>query len=234
MSTHWPAPDDNDDGGGRHGGWVDLAATLPGAGVLHESTRRRRAQGAGADRSWRVGADGEAEVADLLAELTQVRGWSRLRGRRPGWRVLHSVPLGDGHGRIRGDIDHVLIGPPGVVTINTKHHRTGRLRLDGDDLTLNGRRTDYVPKARREASRAAALLQAALPASIRQISVRPFVVVVGGRLTARSYPPGASVVMTERLLHSLRALRPELDPDCVDALFDVARRSTTWDTAPPR
>lgn len=32
--------------------------------------------------------------------------------------MLHSVPLGDGQGRVRGDVDHVLIGPPGVVTIN--------------------------------------------------------------------------------------------------------------------
>jgi hypothetical protein len=46
--------------------------------------------------------------------------------------VLHSVPLLDAAGRGRGDIDHVLIGPPGAVTINTKHHRAGRLELDGD------------------------------------------------------------------------------------------------------
>jgi hypothetical protein len=34
------------------------------------------------------------------------------------WRVRHAVPIGD-----KGsDIDHVVIGPGGVFTINAKHH----------------------------------------------------------------------------------------------------------------
>ena len=53
----------------------------------------------------------------MLAELT---AHSRLRLRTPRWRVLHSVPVEGGR-----DIDHVMIGPPGVVTINSKHHRPG-------------------------------------------------------------------------------------------------------------
>lgn len=55
-------------------------------------------------------------MAELLDELTRTR-WYRWRGRAPSWRVLHSVPLLDARGRGRGDIDHVLIGPPGVVTV---------------------------------------------------------------------------------------------------------------------
>ena len=54
----------------------------------------RQADGAGADRSRRVGADGEFEVAALLATLTGVSRWDRWRGRGPGWFVLHSVELG--------------------------------------------------------------------------------------------------------------------------------------------
>ncbi|MEV0525811.1 nuclease-related domain-containing protein [Streptomyces sp. NPDC050439] len=34
-----------------------------------------------------------------------------------GWRVLHGVPKANG-----GDIDHLLIGPGGVFSINTKNH----------------------------------------------------------------------------------------------------------------
>jgi hypothetical protein len=34
---------------------------------------------------------------------------------------VHSVPLGDGHGQAQGDVDHLVIGPPGLVLINTKH-----------------------------------------------------------------------------------------------------------------
>jgi len=58
----------------------------------------------------------------MLGRFTTASGWERLLRRSPRWRVLHSVPLRDARGAVRGDIDHVLIGPPGVVTINTKHH----------------------------------------------------------------------------------------------------------------
>ncbi|WP_366889345.1 nuclease-related domain-containing protein [Pseudonocardia sp.] len=90
---------------------------MPETSITHEATRRRVSEGAGADRSWRVGADGEFAVAELLVELNPVSLIPWPRRKPPAWRVLHSVPVGDG----RTDIDHVLIGPPGVVTINTEH-----------------------------------------------------------------------------------------------------------------
>jgi hypothetical protein len=43
--------------------------------------------------------------------------------REDGWFALHDVHLD------RGNIDHVLIGPAGIFTIETKSHR-GRLRVD--------------------------------------------------------------------------------------------------------
>lgn len=224
--------------GGRD--WTDLAANLPGVGISHEATRRRQVEGPGADRSWRVGADGEAEIGALLADLAPVSRWGRLRGRAPAWRVLHSVPVGDGHGRERGDIDHVLIGPPGLVTINTKHHRTGRLDLHGEQLVLNGGCTDYVPKARREAERAARFLALALAGSdvdpdlARRLTVRPLIAIVGGRLVVREFAPGVTVVMPDRLLHAVGAFPPVLDPSEVNELFAIARRSTTWNPRSPR
>jgi hypothetical protein len=60
------------------------------------------------------GATGEEQVGALLDELA---------GR--GWRVIHDVNLG------RGNVDHILIGPAGVFTIETKSHpgpvRVGRV-----------------------------------------------------------------------------------------------------------
>lgn len=74
----------------------------------------------------------EHVVAGLAAEPV----WSDLAGntagrqvvvaanpRPPHREILHSIPVGTG----RGDIDHVVIGPPGVFTINTKHHPGRRL-----------------------------------------------------------------------------------------------------------
>lgn len=56
--------------------------------------------------SWRKGLAGEKRVG---AELNRLA--------RHGWRVLHSIPLAD-----KVDVDHLLIGPGGVFSINTKHH----------------------------------------------------------------------------------------------------------------
>jgi len=65
-------------------------------------------------RSWYRGAIGEIEVAEVLSKLG------------PEWTVLHAVPVGSGS----SDIDHVVIGPAGVFTINTKNH-TGKVFVAG-------------------------------------------------------------------------------------------------------
>jgi hypothetical protein len=51
------------------------------------------------------GASGEEQVGALLDDL----------GER-GWRVIHDATFG------HGNVDHILIGPPGVFTIETKSH----------------------------------------------------------------------------------------------------------------
>jgi hypothetical protein len=208
--------------------WTDLADNAPGIGITHEAARRREAEGAGADRSWRVGADGEFVVAGVLAGLT---AHSRLRVRRPRWHVLHSVPVRGG-----GDIDHVMIGPPGVVTINSKHHRGGRLVLDGDLIRVNDVDTDYVARSRREAEQARAALGATLRAHGRpdlgdRLPVRPLIAVLGGVLHVERWPTGVIVVTTTRLNHLLRSLPAVLGRGEIDAVHEVARRSTTWTSA---
>jgi Nuclease-related domain len=60
------------------------------------------------------GAQGEEHVGGLLEELSDC-----------GWRVIHDATLG------RGNVDHILIGPAGVFTVETKSHpgpvRVGRV-----------------------------------------------------------------------------------------------------------
>lgn len=51
------------------------------------------------------GAIAEEHVGSLLDRLPRDR-----------WRVVHDVTLG------RGNVDHIVIGPPGVFTIETKSH----------------------------------------------------------------------------------------------------------------
>ncbi len=201
--------------------WADLARNPPGIGITHEAARRRQAEGLGADRSWRVGAEGEFAVADLLATLTEPSRWQRWCGRSTGWFVLHSVPLGDGHGRVRGDVDHLVIGPPGLVSINTKHHRTGKLYLDGDELIQ--RVTGSLQQT----------LTAKLPKLTGKVPVRPLLVIVGGRLMTDAWPAGVTVVMASKLIEALRAFPAVLSTEEVGAVYELARRSTTWNPAVP-
>jgi hypothetical protein len=82
---------------------------------------------------WTRGARGEEAVGAML---------DALRG--SGWRTIHDVDTG------RGNIDHVVIGPGGVLTVEPKSHG-GRIAIDR--LEEAGRRPN-----RRE--RVAALLTA--------------------------------------------------------------------------
>ena len=64
---------------------------------------------------WRRGARGEEHVGAVIAALADA-----------GWLGLHDVDLG------RGNVDHVLVGPGGVLTVETKSHG-GNVSVDRVD-----------------------------------------------------------------------------------------------------
>jgi hypothetical protein len=209
--------------------WIDLAGNRPGRAVSQEAIRRRRTEGAGADRSWRLGAEGEHLVADALDGLVSVSRLDRLRGRSPRWWVLHSVPVGTGD----TDIDHVVGGPPGVITINTKHHRARRVAIEGDIVRVDGRATRYTEASAAEARRAQKRLrsrstQAGHPELGEQLVVRPLLAVVGARLLGTARPGGVAVLTPANLSTYLRALPERWGTEDVAALFELCRRSDTW------
>ena len=73
--------------------------------------------------AWRRGAAGERRTARLLAPLE-----------RHGWAVLHDLAIPG----TQANIDHLVIGPGGVLVIDSKQYR-GQLRLDADGLLWHGR-----------------------------------------------------------------------------------------------
>lgn len=198
-------------------GW-DLAKNRPGSSA-HAAARQHttwwrqlgRAMGFRTkDQAWRIGAEGEELVAQTLR-------WARLRG----WRVLHAVPVG-----ARGsDIDHVLIGPGGVITINTKHHRGKKVRAKPDVVFVGKDAKKYGQISQHEAARAARLLTAA---ARRPVSVRSAVVVVGAKSVRGSRSAGVEVMPKSHLLVWLLFQRRILDRAEIDWLYALARRSTTW------
>src|SRR5674476_898954 len=105
------------------------------------SSGRRFADSVPVASTWEVGAVGEQLVADELRKLA---------AQDPRWGFLNSIPV-----NAKGtDIDHLVVGPGGVFTINTKHHRDARIWVAGDMLMVNGEKTWYIRNARHEAARA--------------------------------------------------------------------------------
>lgn len=158
-------------------------------------------------RSWYAGAIGELHVATRLDVLG------------PEFTVLHSVPVGKGE----SDIDHVVIGPSGVFTINTKHHAGARVWVGAHKILVNGQTTDHLRNSRYEVKRAERMLRAALGADV---PVRGALVIVGARDITIKQQPDIAVVTDAELVRWLRK-RPAVNLD----VAAVARRATlpqTW------
>lgn len=98
--------------------------------------RRREAEAAGETldpteavprhvRAWSVGAEGERLAAERFAQLA---------GGYPGVHVLHDrrVPS-----RTHANLDHVLVGPAGVIVADTKHWN-GKVNIADDRLFVRG------------------------------------------------------------------------------------------------
>lgn len=202
----------------------DLASNAPGSASRVQAMALRdaapvrtllaRVAGVKTDeRAWRIGADAEIAVARLLSALGAE------------WPVLHAVPVGANG----SDIDHVVIGPAGVFTINTKHHPDAAVWVRADTFKVNGQNQHYVRNSRHEAQRAARLLS---NRAQFEVDVRALIVVVGatGGFTVKEQPKDGSVtVLTHKSVEShLRLLPAVLDTPSVLSIFEVARHLATW------
>ena len=153
--------------------------------------------------SWFSGALGELEVGRVLDHLGQ------------GWHSIHAIPLGT-----RGsDIDHLVIGPGGVFTVNAKRH-TGNVWVGNRVLMVNGKRTQHVRNAEHEGRRVARILT---------VPVTPLVVIVGARrLRIKERPKEVVVLRSGDLARWLSRSTPVLS--ATDAAAIAARASDlgTW------
>lgn len=168
-------------------------------------------------RPWFQGALGEIAVGQILGRLG------------PEWTVLHAVPVGAGV----SDIDHVLIGPAGVFTLNTKNHAGTDVWVGERAILVGGHKQHYLPHARHEAARAAKRLSAAVG---EPVSVTPVLVLIEpGKLTIKQRPADVKVVTDRELLRWLKRRRPVLAPERVARIAAAAVVPGTWHhhPAPP-
>ncbi|WP_328298438.1 NERD domain-containing protein [Streptomyces sp. NBC_00435] len=160
--------------------------------------------------SWRTGLVGERRVGRELERLE-----------RQGWRVLHSIPLPR-----QVDIDHLLIGPGGVFTINTKRHPQKRVWV-GDDMAKvdGGKAHPYAVKSRAEAERARKVLARYCDFDVPVQPVLVFVDVL--KLDVVPTQLGLRV-FREREVSALGPLAGVLAPAQVEHIYDVARDRRSW------
>lgn len=161
------------------------------------------------ERAWRRGAEGEEEVGRQLRKLGN------------GWRIIHSVPIGTGE----VDIDHLVIGPPGVFTLNAKNHLGGRVSVTPKAIYVNGKFQPYLAKSRAEGNRATKILTAACG---YEINVQPLIVILANDLRLKGSTEGVHVVGRKRVTRWLRKRIQVLSTDEVEAIYAVARRRRTW------
>ena len=156
-----------------------------------------------------VGAEvGEQDVAARLEPLT-----------RTAWRVLNSVQVTE----YGGDIDHVLVGPPGVFTINTKHHAGQRVDVKADTIWVGRYPKDYAHQAKEEAHTATNRLRFA---SGLHVTVLPVIVILvgpDGRLRIKSRPPGVTVLAGEDVPAYFAQLHPIYSAAEVELLHECLR-----------
>jgi hypothetical protein len=154
--------------------------------------------------AWRRGAAGERRTARLLASLE-----------RRGWAVLHDLAIPGS----TANIDHLVIGPGGVIVVDSKRYR-GRLRLDRHGMVWHSRW--LLVSALRKVLWAADQADEVL--GVAEVQVAAVVAVHGASVPwGLLQADGVTIVPARRLPGLLQALPPILGPERVAWLADRAR-----------
>ncbi len=158
-----------------------------------------------AERAWRRGATGERVTAWWLGRLPD------------GWHLFNDIPVGE-----RGaNIDHVIVGPPGVFTVNAKN-LTGKIWVGARSIRHNGHKTDYLPKSVAEAKRASRLLSSVLG---RPVEVRPILAILADGWTVKEEPTDVLVAAPRGVKDWLKRQPATLSPAEVVAIERGGRQA---------
>lgn len=160
--------------------------------------------------AWYRGALGEIAVGRMLATL-------------PGsWSVFHALPIG----KKGADIDHLVVGPGGVITINTKNHAGKSVWVGGQTLMVSGHTQPHIRNADHEAKRVTALLRQRMP---ELPAVLPVVAILDPRQVTIKARPDQTTVLSARYLTAWLQKRPTvLSPAEVAELTGIIQEPGTW------
>jgi len=152
-------------------------------------------------RAWDIGAGGEERLGVLLATLEG-----------DGFVVLNDLRMPPS----RENIDHLLIGPPGIFVIETKTYERS-VRVRGGDLYIKGRRkTEFFDQVDRQL--------AAVEAALEVSNVRGFICVLDGDFPwfGRPIARGIEVTPPKRLIETVRSLPTAIEAPEIERLARLA------------
>jgi hypothetical protein len=156
--------------------------------------------------AWQTGAEGELRTGRLLEPLTA-----------EGFRILHDRKIPGS----RANIDHIVIGPPGIYVVETKS-LGGSLQIRDDEVFVSGRRrTKMIDEVKREALAVQTALADEIAAHGRTVS--PIICVHRADLPwLRSEVAGVRIVSGKDLVNRLREADHLLAPADVERLASLA------------
>lgn len=209
---------------------AELLAGTEAYETFSASTPRARPRGGRrlTPAPWTRGSKGERVVGRRLTRLG-----------RDGWDVLRAIPAFGGD-----EVEHLVVGPPGVFTVSTLYHRGARIRVGGQVVWVNDAIREYLRNARSEAAAVARRLGGALDGSgggvaggggggasggAPAVRVTPVLAFVGAAsVDTHDGHPDVLVVAGERLDAELRDCRGELSLPERDRIVAAAHRAGLW------
>ncbi|GAA3802440.1 hypothetical protein GCM10022242_01810 [Nocardioides panacisoli] len=148
---------------------------------LHQSAQR-----------YERGAEGERATAAVLGELPPA-----------DWTVFHDIRW---PGRRFANVDHVVVGPPGVFAIDSKNW-SGRLDVQDDTLRQDGRRRDSTVAGATQGAIAIGQMTRSVPP---RLVVPVLCFVRDAEVTGSA--KGVLLCSTSNLVEMLSTREPQLNP----------------------
>ncbi|TFD25193.1 NERD domain-containing protein [Cryobacterium lyxosi] len=165
---------------------------------------------------WLRAAQAEMIVGDILTRLPD------------DYSVYHSLP-------IRSTafwVDHLVVGPGGVFSINAKTHWDRDLTGSPRSIPIGNHAMPYLRDARFESAQITALLAAVMPAAS---VVEPMIVLVNPHKILLDRKPNAVTVIDSPRLRRWLVARPRtLTPEQQAAVTALIDDPATWRAAPQR
>ncbi len=153
---------------------------------------------------------GEVEVGEALDRLG------------PGWIVVHAIPQAEG----AADIDHLVVGPPGVVLVSTRTHRGLDVWASARTLMVGGVRQSAIRDMEFEMGHAERVLGIAVGRTVLVSGV--LAVVAASSVTVVERHRDVAVLPASALVAWLRGAPVRLGAREVAEVGVIAARAGTW------